>query len=64
MESLKGSLNGIDGIVTCCRLDSPRSNTDGGEIFCVIQTGPQGPPSLLYIRYWVFPEYKVARAWY
>ena len=40
-------------IVIHCELGSWGYNPDGGEIFCIHPSRPQGPPSLLYDGYQV-----------
>jgi hypothetical protein len=51
------------GIVTGYGLESPGSNSGGGEIFRTGPDRPWGPPSLLYNGYRVFPGGKAAGAW-
>ena len=47
------------GIATDYGMDGAGSNPGGDEIFPPVQTGPGGPPSLLYNGYRVFPGGKV-----
>ena len=47
------------GIATDYGLDGPGIESRWGRDFPPVQTGPGGPPSLLYIGYRVFPGGKV-----
>jgi hypothetical protein len=51
------------GIATGYGLDGPGIESWwGARFFAHVQTGPGGPPSLLYNGYWVFPGGKAAGA--
>jgi hypothetical protein len=51
------------GIATGYGLDGQGSNPGRGEIFRTSPDRPEGPPSLLYNGYRVFPWGKAAGAW-
>jgi len=58
MLSLGGPGSSV-GIGTDYGLEVPGSNPGGDETFRPVQTGPGGPPSLLYNVYRVFRDGKV-----
>jgi hypothetical protein len=51
----RGSRNSIVGIATRYGLEGPGIESRWGEIFRTYPDRLQGPPSLLYNGYWVFP---------
>ena len=55
--------NSTVGIVTCYRLDVPGMESWRGQDFLCPSKVAQGPPSLLYNGYQVFPGGKAAGAW-
>jgi hypothetical protein len=61
MHSIFGSRDSVVGIATRYRLESPGIESWWGEIFRTCPDRVQGPPSLLYYGYRVFPGGKGGR---